>query len=108
MISRRNVLLGASTVASLGLLPSISHSQSKWPARPIAINIGNAPGGDDDTLSRWLAETMTGGLGQPVVIENRPGGSMTLAATAVASSRPDGYTIFCLVTPVVVQTALRS
>ena len=85
MISRRSVLVGAGAAVSAGLLPRVSNAQDKWPSRLITIHIGNAPGGDDDTLSRFLGQTVSAELGQPVIVENRPGGSTTLAGNAVAS-----------------------
>jgi tripartite-type tricarboxylate transporter receptor subunit TctC len=107
MISRRKVLVGASAAVSAGLLPRGSNAQDKWPSRLITIHIGNAPGGDDDTLSRFLAQTVSVELGQPVIVENRPGGSTTLAGNAVAAAQPDGYNILCLITAGVIQTVLR-
>lgn len=109
MISRRNVLLGTAAGLSAGLLSRVSDARAaaEWPARPITINIGNAPGGDDDTLSRFLAQTASEELGQPVVVENRAGGSTTVAGRAVAGAKPDGYNILCLITAGVVQTVLR-
>nr|WP_281035884.1 tripartite tricarboxylate transporter substrate-binding protein [Rhizobium leguminosarum] len=98
MITRRNVLLGTTAAISAGLLTRVSDARAaEWPVRPITINIGNAPGGDDDTLSRFLAQTASEELGQPVVIENRAGGSTTVAGNAVAGAKPDGYNILCLI-----------
>jgi tripartite-type tricarboxylate transporter receptor subunit TctC len=107
MISRRQVLVGAGAAVSAGLLPHVSNAQDKWPSRLITIHIGNAPGGDDDTLSRFLAQTVSLELGQPVIIDNRPGGSTTIAGNNVANSQPDGYNILCLITAGVIQTVLR-
>ncbi|MCB2404645.1 tripartite tricarboxylate transporter substrate binding protein (plasmid) [Rhizobium ruizarguesonis] len=108
MITRRNVLLGTTAAISAGLLTRVSDARAaEWPVRPITINIGNAPGGDDDTLSRFLAQTASEELGQPVVIENRAGGSTTVAGNAVAGAKPDGYNILCLITAGLVQTVLR-
>lgn len=107
MISRRNVLIGAGTVGSMALMSSVAKAQAQWPARPITITIANAPGGDDDTLSRFLAETLTSELGQAVVIENRGGGSTTIGVTAASSAKPDGYNFLCLPTSGLVQTVLR-
>lgn len=107
MISRRKVLVGASAAVSAGLLARVSNAQAKWPSRLITIHIGNAPGGDDDTLSRFLAQTVSAELGQPVIVENRAGGSTTLAGNAVATAQPDGYNILCLITAGVIQTVLR-
>lgn len=107
MISRRKILFGAGVAVSAGLIARVSNAEVQWPARPITINIGNAPGGDDDTLSRFLAQSVSVELGQPVVVENRAGGSTTVAGNAVAAAKPDGYNILCLITAGVVQTVLR-
>jgi tripartite-type tricarboxylate transporter receptor subunit TctC len=107
MISRRQVLIGAGAAASAAMLSGVAKAQANWPTRPITVTIGNAPGGDDDTLSRFLAETLTSELGQAVVVENRGGGSTTIGATAVSAAKPDGYSFFCLPTSGLVQTVLR-
>ncbi len=66
----------------------------KFPAKPIRIVIGFQPGGGSDTAARPLAQKLTEALGEPVIIENRPGASGNIAAALVAKSPPDGYTIF--------------
>ena len=63
-----------------------------WPDRPIKLIISFAPGGVHDTLARVLQPRLTEALGQPIVIENRPGAGGNIAAEAVAKSAPDGYT----------------
>src|SRR5262245_54468268 len=63
-----------------------------WPDRPIKLIISFAPGGVHDTLARVLQPRLTEALGQPIVIDNRPGAGGNIAAEAVAKSAPDGYT----------------
>ena len=63
-----------------------------WPDKPIKLIISFAPGGVHDTLARVLQPRLTESLGQPIVIENRPGVGGNIAAEAVAKSAPDGYT----------------
>jgi len=63
-----------------------------WPDKPIKLIISFAPGGVHDTLARVLQPRLTESLGQPIVIENRPGAGGNIAAEAVAKSAPDGYT----------------
>jgi len=63
-----------------------------WPDRPIKLVISFAPGGVHDTLARVLQPRLTEALGQPILIENRPGAGGNIAAEAVAKSPPDGYT----------------
>lgn len=79
-----------------------------WPQRPIQVVVGFSPGGAADVLARALGESLSKGLGQPVVIQNRDGGSGTIAAGAVAKAEADGYTLgFGPVGPLVLQPHLK-
>ena len=74
---------------------SASHAQAQqFPTKPVRLVVGFAAGGSTDKLARVLALRMTELLGQPVVVENRPGAAGNIAAETVATSPPDGYTIF--------------
>ncbi|MEO7152681.1 MAG: tripartite tricarboxylate transporter substrate binding protein [Burkholderiaceae bacterium] len=68
-------------------------SAESFPARPIRIVVGVAPGTAPDVVARTLGQVMERSLGQPVVVENRPGAGGTLATTAVAGAAPDGHTL---------------
>lgn len=70
-----------------------THAQD-YPVRPVKLVVGFAAGGSTDKLARALAQQMGEGLGQTVVIENKPGAAGNLAAEAVATAAPDGYTLF--------------
>lgn len=70
-----------------------AYSQT-WPTRPVRLVVANAPGSTTDLTSRIFANSLSKVIGQPVVIENRPGADGYIAAQAVASSAPDGYTLF--------------
>ncbi|MBF9043756.1 tripartite tricarboxylate transporter substrate binding protein [Rhodobacterales bacterium HKCCE4037] len=76
-------------------LPAVA--QDSFPDRALRIVHGFGPGGNADTVSRIMAEQMTQGLGQPVVVESRPGAGGTVASGYVAGEEPDGYTLQLLV-----------
>jgi tripartite-type tricarboxylate transporter receptor subunit TctC len=77
---------------ALALLANPVFAQN-WPARPVKLMVGVPPGGPTDTVARAIAPDLSEALGQPVVIENRPGASAVIATEAVAKSAPDGYTL---------------
>ena len=64
-----------------------------YPARPIRLVVGFAPGGGNDITARLMAQWLSEHLGQPLVIENRPGAGTNVATEAVVNATPDGYTI---------------
>jgi tripartite-type tricarboxylate transporter receptor subunit TctC len=76
----------------LGLAASSAQAQT-YPSRPIRLIVPFAAGGAVDVLARLLGNKLSDQVGQPVIVENRPGAGGTLAAEGVAKSPPDGYTI---------------
>jgi len=66
---------------------------AQYPDRPLRLIVPQAPGSATDTVARILAPEMSRSLGQPVVVENRPGGALTIGIDAIAKAPPDGYTI---------------
>jgi tripartite-type tricarboxylate transporter receptor subunit TctC len=84
---------------ALGLslaLGTLAAATQDYPSRPIKIVVGFAPGGGVDTVARLVGQEMSKGLGQSVVIENRPGAAGTIGAAAAARSEADGYTLVML------------
>jgi tripartite-type tricarboxylate transporter receptor subunit TctC len=84
----------AACTAALALVtfgPALAQTQA-WPDKSLKLIVSFAPGGVHDTLARVLQPKLIEALGQPVVIENRPGAGGNIAAEAVAKSAPDGYT----------------
>ena len=82
--------------AALGLIAGLSASTGTaqtYPSRPITLIIHSAAGGSIDMVNRLVAEKVSATLGQPIVLEFRPGGGATIGATAVARAQPDGYTV---------------
>jgi len=84
--SRRGLIAAALAVP----LPALAQS---FPSRPLRLICPFAAGGSADASARMLAEPLSAALGQPVVVENRPGGGATIGAQAVARATPDGHTL---------------
>jgi tripartite-type tricarboxylate transporter receptor subunit TctC len=79
-------------IAACVLVAVPAHAQS-WPTKPIRLVVPFAPGGSSSIVARTLAAEMEKGLGQPIVVENKPGGGGNVAMHEVARSDPDGYTL---------------
>ena len=75
------------------LMTPVQTFAQQYPARPIRLVLGFAPGGASDTMARTVGTRLSEGLGQAVVIDNRPGAGGNIAAEIVAHSAPDGYTM---------------
>jgi tripartite-type tricarboxylate transporter receptor subunit TctC len=87
----RIILISA---ALLVHLPLLATAQTAFPTKPIRILVGFGPGGFTDTSARIVGQKLAEGLGQPVIVENRPGANGLVAGDLTSKSPPDGYTIF--------------
>lgn len=93
-------------LSSVALLLFTSAEAQQYPSRPIRFVMAYPPGGSSDALARPIANEMTKGLGQPVLLEYKPGGGSTIGADFTAKSPPDGYTIVLLLTAHAVNATL--
>ena len=91
-LTRREALMAVGAFAG-AMAGGNAQAQSAYPSRPLKMVIGFPAGGPTDNIARLLAIKLGGLLGQPVVIENRPGANAVLAADAVARAPADGYTL---------------
>lgn len=93
MISRRSLLAVPALLAAGSALSRSALAQEAWPVRPVRMIVPFPPGGSTDVLSRVIGEYLSKEIGQPVVIENRPGSAGNVGVNAIARAEPDGYTI---------------
>ena len=95
LLPRRALLAGGAAMAAL---PAVARAQanvttSAWPTQPVRLVVPFAPGGTTDLVARLLTQGLSARLGQPVIIENRPGAGATLGSAMVAQAAPDGLTL---------------
>jgi len=89
---RRKFLRLAAGAAALPTVSHVAWAQS-YPTRPVRIVVGLAAGSSSDILARLIGQRLSERLGQPVIIENRPGAGGSLGAESVVRATPDGYTL---------------
>ena len=87
---KSHLAIAALAIAALGAHPVAAQT---YPSKPISIVIPLGAGGAMDSITRTIAEQLSQRLGQPVVIENKPGGGMVIGSNAVAQAEPDGHTL---------------
>jgi tripartite-type tricarboxylate transporter receptor subunit TctC len=96
-LPRRQFLHRAAGAAALSAVPAIAWAQA-YPSRPVRMIIGIVPGSGPDIVGRLVGQWLSERLGQPFVIENRPGAGTNIAAEAVVRSPADGYTLLLAAT----------
>lgn len=96
-MNRLKIVLAALAAVFAAQTATVAQAQS-WPSKPIHLLVGFPPGGSTDLAARALGEKLATALGQPVVIDNKPGASGNIAADFVARSAPDGNTLLMAAT----------
>jgi tripartite-type tricarboxylate transporter receptor subunit TctC len=91
-LPRRQFLHLVAGAAALPVVPRIARAQA-YPSRPVRWIVGFAPGGGNDIVARLMGQWLSERLGQPFVIENRPGAGTNIATEVVVNAPPDGYTL---------------
>jgi len=105
--TRPLAFIACSIALALSSMHGAAKAQANYPDKPIRLVVPYTPGGGADTNSRMLAQPMSVILGQPIVIENRPGASGVVGAMAVLQSPTDGYTMFYDTFPYAVNAVMR-
>jgi len=104
-LSRRRFLHLAAGAAALPAVSRIARAQA-YPLRPVRVIVGFAAGGTTDLLARMIGQWLSERLGQPFLIENRPGAGTNIATEAVVKSAPDGYTLLMVSPPNTINATL--
>ncbi|HEX2011246.1 MAG TPA: tripartite tricarboxylate transporter substrate binding protein [Roseateles sp.] len=100
--------LALALLAGAALLPHAARAREDWPTKPIRIVVPYAPGGTSDAVARLLGERLHAALGQPVVVENKPGASGTSGMDLMAKAAADGHTLaFAAISPLTLNPHLQ-
>ena len=91
----------AATVAA-----PFARAQAAWPARPIKVLVGYPPGGFTDVTARLICDKLTQRLGQPVIVDNKPGANGIVAVDTLSKAAPDGYTLAVVIAAHAANTTL--
>lgn len=104
-LTRRGIARASAAACLLGAIGpgAIAQQQPNWPTKPIRLVVGFPAGGTTDVMARVISAPLQKALGQPVIVDNKPGASGNLAVSEVIKASADGYTL--MVAPISVQTA---
>jgi tripartite-type tricarboxylate transporter receptor subunit TctC len=102
---RRQFLHLAAGAAALPAVSRVARAQA-YPTRPVRIIVGYPPGGSADVVARLIGQQLSERLGQPFVVENRPGGGGNIGTEAVVKAPPDGYTLLLAATATAINATL--
>ena len=103
----KHLFLRSAAALLLGLL-ALSAQADTWPSRPIRFIVPFGPGGANDLVARAVAEAVSKQLGQPILVENKPGAGSVIGADFVAKAAPDGYTFLTPAGGVVTNAMIKS
>lgn len=106
--SRRQFLAQAAAGSAAFIAGPAAHAQSDWPRQPIKLIVPYAPGGANDVTLRLVSKHVGDKLGQPILIDNRPGAGGVVGTSVVAKAAPDGYTIGVGATSTLIATPLTN
>src|ERR1700761_8983481 len=106
MVMSLRVLFGLCTLLLAANTAFAQDDAAKYPTRPIHVIVGFAAGGGNDVIARIYAQKLSEDLGQPVIVENKPGAGAILAAEYVSKAAPDGYTLLVGATGMAINQSL--
>lgn len=107
-IIKRGAMAAATLLAGMVAGGALAQGGGAYPSKPIHLVVGYAPGGGTDIMARLIGQRIGTELGQPVVVENKPGAGQNIAASYVARSPADGYTLFLSSSALAVNISLYS
>ncbi len=106
MNHRNRVSRRTAAAALLALAASPALRAQAWPSKPIRLIVGYSPGGAVDIIARAVAQPLAASLGQPVIVENKPGGGTNIANRALIDSAPDGHTLMLVANAIAANASL--